>query len=598
LTRSDQLARRAPFGLEEWVASPAFRPLGPLFERALGLSTLNRLYGRLPQDERSFCDKALNALGVGYDATAQEVAQIPRSGPLVVVANHPFGCLDGLVLMSLLRRVRPDVKLMGNYLLARIPEMVDMLIPVDPFGHPKRRSANAAAMLSAIRWVRSGGALVVFPSGEVSHARSDGVSVDPPWSHGIGRLVLGADADVVPIFFPGRNSPWFEFAGRLHPRLRTALLPRELLRQRGSVVNLRIGSPIPSSRVRSFDEPQRLVSYLRVRTYGLAASDRHTNVTAPTDAATTADEQPIDAVEREILALDASCHLLRSGTFDVYIARAEQIPRAVMEIGRLREIAFRRAGEGTGEPRDLDRFDGYYMHLFAWQRERREIAGGYRIAATDQVLPRLGISGLYTSTLFCYDDRLLSQIGPALELGRAFVRVEYQRDYGPLMLLWKGIGTFVSRNPRYRRLFGPVSISNSYNSLSRQILAQFLYATSYRQDLGELVAPKNPPSFLKGRGALLPVAGSIVKSLADVAALVAEIEADQKGVPVLLRQYLKLNARLLGFNLDPSFGDVLDGLMLVDLADVDRGILARYMGADRAATFLRYHGVAARRQAS
>jgi putative hemolysin len=597
-------ARNSPFGLGDWGGGSRFRLLGALIERALGLTTLNRLYRQAPESGSRFWDAALDALDVRYDLADADLARIPRSGPLVAVANHPFGGLDGLILLSVLAGVRSDVKLMGNYLLGRIPELLDVLLPVDPFGDPSRRQANAAAMRSAIRWVKSGGALAVFPAGEVSHSASaDDAVTDPSWSCGVARMVQRTGADVVPVFFQGRNSWLFHLAGRIHPRLRTALLPRELLNQRGRVVSLQVGSCIPASRLARFEEPERMISYLRVRTYALGAPNAEGpgagGASSPAESPRpVADGEPPDALEREVLGLESSQVLLRSGPFDICIARSGEIPRALREIGRLREIAFRSAAEGSGQPRDLDAFDSHYLHLFAWNRERREIAGAYRAGATDDILPRLGISGLYTSTLFRYDSRLLAQIDPALELGRAFVRPEYQRDYSPLALLWKGIGAFVSRNPRYRMLFGPVSISNSYQSVSRQILAQFLYATSYRRDLGELVAPRNPPPFLRHRGALVPAAGSIVKTLADVGALLSEIESDRKGVPVLVRQYLKLNARLLGFNVDPSFGSVLDGLMLVDLADVDRAILTRYMGPERAAGFLTFHGVTGHRRAS
>jgi GNAT acetyltransferase-like protein len=266
----------------------------------------------------------------------------------------------------------------------------------------------------------------------------------------------------------------------------------------------------------------------------------------------------------------------------VMCARAADLPAVLPEIGRLRELTFRTAGEGSGLSRDLDRFDDTYRHVFVWDRRRGEIAGAYRVGATDEIIARSGVDGLYTRTLFDYDESLLSRIGPALELGRAFVQPQYQRDFSPLMLLWKGISQLVVREPRYRRLFGVVSISDHYTSMTRQLLVKFLQTTRFDADLGRLVKAIRPPA---------PpcsdfVETTTVERIEDVCALVRSLEADGKDIPVLLRQYLKLNARLLGFSVDPSFGNVLDGLVVVDLADVAPAILSRYMGRSEAGAFL------------
>lgn len=592
-----------PFRLAEWFRrSPRRALLAPFrsaIEHVLGLRSLENLYRRLPRDDRPFWDKALAVLDVGYEASHSE--NIPRTGPLLIVANHPYGGLDGLVLASLLKRIRPDVKLLANHLLGRIPELRDLFLFVDPFGARPASAGNAVAMRSAIRWVRAGGALALFPAGEVSHAPSaDGTPIDSAWPPALARLVEHTGASVLPVFFEGSNSRLFRLAGRIHPALRTALLPRELLRQRHRTIAVRIGSPIPSTRLADLQDHEQMASYLRIRTYALGeapagAPSHAAGAAAP--RATVAAAEPPDRLAGEIAGLAPSQVLGRSGDLTVCVGAADELPHTLREIGRLRELAFRAAGEGSGAAHDLDAFDAHYLHLFVWNHERREIVGAYRVGRTDDVLARFGTRGLYTSTLFWYDPRLMAEIGPALELGRAFVRIEYQRDYSPLLLLWRGIGLYVSRHPRYRILFGPVSISNDYNSISRQILAAFVHATALRPELARLVTPRNPPAFLRsGRGA--PVAGAVVRSLAEAGALLAEIEADRKGVPVLLRQYLKLNARLLGFNLDPAFGNALDALMLVDLMDVDREILSRYMGKAAALAFIAHHVHAGERRAS
>jgi putative hemolysin len=264
----------------------------------------------------------------------------------------------------------------------------------------------------------------------------------------------------------------------------------------------------------------------------------------------------------------------------------------LQEIGRLREITFRATNEGTGKARDLDRFDNWYTHLFVWHKTRGEIVGAYRLGITDEIVAERGTAGLYTSTLFKYRAGLVERMGPAIELGRSFIRLEYQRSYAALLLLWKGIGRIVVERPQCKALFGPVSISNDYQTSSKHLMVQFLAASHYVPDLAELTRPRHPfrPPGMKK----LTAQGRLNRLLSDSDAVddvVAELEPDGKGMPVLLRQYLKLGARFFAFNVDPDFSDALDALMLVDLTKTDRKLLQRYMGEEGMGSFLRWHKV-------
>ena len=597
------IAPTAPFHLDLTPASggPLRRAAAavarPALERLLGLPDLNDLYaGTWRRDGGAFPEAALTRLRVSIDAGESGLARVPASGPLVVVANHPFGGVDGLALYALLRRVRPDVRLLGNYLLHRVPELRDTVIPVDPFGGADAIRGSVRGLKAARRWVEAGGCLAVFPAGEVSHLQLGAAAVtDPPWSASIARLARRAGAALLPIHFAGANGPLFQLAGLVHPRLRTALLPRELLRRQATTLRVRVGRVVPASRLAAMDDATA-IALLRARTYVLGgdrrsrprpglAADRPGRFLRAI-AAPVADHR----LEREVASLAASCWLGGQGAFRVGLATAAEIPLLLDEIGRLREITFRAAGEGTGKTRDLDAFDAHYRHLFVWHTGDRALAGAYRLGLTDEILAGRGPGGLYTQTLFRCDRRLLERLSPAIELGRSFVRAEYQRDYAPLLLLWKGIGRFVVAHPRYRRLFGPVTISQDYSSVSKHLLMAFLEANRRLPDLARLVAPRHPPPRARRRDEGV-VAGRTAIDLDEADALVADIEADGRGLPVLLRQYLKLNARLLGWNVDRRFGRALDGLMLVDLVDVPRALLARYLGKDGAATFLAAHDV-------
>lgn len=555
----------------------------PLMSWLLKLDTFRGLYARTRETAQStslpFDARALTALGISVVSPPADLAHLPARGPLVIAANHPHGVLDGLALATLVRKRRSDVRVLTNHLLARIPELDDLCFWVDPFGGRTAASRSRAGLRAAHRWLASGGALIVFPAGEVAHAgrHVDGTYVDSAWSVTAFRLAQATGADITPAFICGTNSATFYAAGRVHPALRTALLARELLRKQGQEVTVRFGPPVSTraADIGGLDATQLAAATRR--------SAGHLVQHAAHAPAVRVDQR--DAVAWDIAKLPPSALLVESGEFRVFVATATQIPSALREIGRLRERTYRAIGEGTGRSLDLDTFDDHYAHLFLWDVAKRQLVGAYRIGRTDQIVRDHGINGLYTRTLFRYDDRLMARMSPALELGRSFVRAECQKDYSPLLLLWKGIGQFVIRHPEYRVLFGPVSISARYSDSSHRLLMSFLQQNHLAQDLAELVDAVNP--VLNTRtSAPLP---AVPCSLDEAQRLVLQAEGDGKGVPVLLRQYLKLNARLIGFNVDPDFGDALDALMMVDLTTVSPAILHRYFGRVAAEAFLAYH---------
>ena len=298
---------------------------------------------------------------------------------------------------------------------------------------------------------------------------------------------------------------------------------------------------------------------------------------------------PRALLKAEIECLPAEQRLVASGNFTVQYARAAQIPWCLQEIGRLRELTFRTVGEGTNKASDVDLFDAYYLHLFLWDSQAEMIVGAYRMGLADEILARYGKRGLYTQSLFKYGPRLLETLNPAIELGRSFVRGEYQRSYSPLVLLWRGIGRFVLRSPQYAVLFGPVSISNSYAPVSRRLMVEYLRTNNSETGLARHVKPRHP--FRAQRStAWDEVEFANLKDIEQLSRVIARIEHDNKGVPILLKQYLKLGGRLLGFNADDQFSDALDGLIMVDLRASEPRVLARYMGEEGAVAFLAHHG--------
>ncbi len=555
--------------------------------RLLGLDEIGRVYEELrSMPGESIAERLLEFLSVRPAVEDVDLLRVPRSGPAIVTANHPFGILEGAVLASLLRRIRSDVRFLANGMLTAIPELRDLVIPVDPMSGRSAAAGNGNGLRRSLEHLEAGGMLVIFPAGEVSHLRwgHRGVT-DPEWNPAVARMVgiagrRGVSVPVVPAFIAGANGTVFQAAGLVHPKLRTALLGRELLNKHGRRIEVRIGTPVAAGRLLAIPTAREQVDYLRWRTYLLGHRERFKPLTSqPLRRNAGAGSVPIArAVDPDLLASEtaALAPLLRSGDLEVYVATAAEIPNTLIELGRLREITFRAAGEGTGKSLDLDRFDDRYLHLFVWNAPRREVVGAYRLAPTDRPL--------YTETLFHYGPEFLNRLGPAVELGRSFIRAEYQKGFAPLLLLWKGIGVFIGRNPRYKILFGPVSISNQYATISRELMVGFLEKYAMLRGWTGMVRARMPfPRRMDSAG--LPSAGVDVD---DLSAILGDVEQKETGVPVLLRQYLRLGGKLLGFNVDPKFANALDGLILVDLTKTEPKLLERYLGKAEAAKFLAY----------
>jgi putative hemolysin len=588
-----------------------FPGIPALADKFVPVDKMRELYRRVQRSPEGFgLEKLLTEMRVDLRVDAGDTARIPAAGPVVVVANHPFGMLDGAVLAVLLTRVRPDVKVMTNYLLSDVPELAQHCIFVNPFQNDPLqtdRAANARsidvnrrAMREALGWLQKGGMLAIFPAGEVSQWRfSQAEIADPTWNDTAVRLIRRTGAAALPVYFCGRNSMGFHLFGMIHPRLRTAFLLQEFLHQKGQTVEVRVGSEIPGDSIGSIADDREAIEYLRWRTYLLARRSRpekswpvtmHSKITEKVQQPI-APAEPAELLAAELSRLAADRCLAQNGDLTVYLAKANETPRTLQELGRLREVTFRLAGEGTGKRRDLDRFDRYYWHVLLWNKSKQELVGAYRAGNTAEIVAEHGVSGLYTSTCFRYDARLFEKLGPALELGRSFVRPEYQRQYAPLLLLWKGIARLLATHAETPVLFGAVSISNDYNKASREMIYRFFEARIQKDELAGMIEPRRPFRPARMRPWDCRAMCHALRDLEELSQPITDVETDGKGLPILLRQYAKIGGKLLGFNVDRKFSNVLDGLIVVDLRKTAPAVLERYMGREAAVEFRARHGL-------
>jgi putative hemolysin len=567
--------------------------VGSMLSKISGLNILEDIYKKdailaKSKSPDEFIRRALSLLDINYQVSTGQINSIPKQNGLVIVANHPFGGIDGLLLAHIVRQVRNDVKILANGFLKKIPALESLFFDIDPINQKKSMQKNVVSLKHAVRWVKEGGCLIVFPAGEVSHLtlREHRIS-DPDWNETISKLILLTESSVIPVFFRGNNSINFQVLGLIHPYLRTILLPRELLKKSKSKIELNIGQAIHFNKIRKL-KSDTLIRFLRLTTYALGSNKQGSNLNKKENAGTNINiitAIPPELLTEEIKHLPASQTLHETNKVKVLYADSKQIPWTLQEIGRLRELTFREVGEGTGKDIDLDVYDSYYTHLFLWDKEKHCLIGAYRLGLADKIIKKYGIKGLYSYSLFKYSKKKLHKLGASIELGRSFIRTEYQRQPSSLSLLWKGIACFIANQSNYHTLFGPVSISNDYQDVSRKLIVDSLRANRLIKELGKNIKPRKA---YKSSGTTLWNKKELaaLDDINIISDIISQLEQGQRGIPVLIKQYIKLGGHFLEFNLDQDFNDALDGLIVVDLRKTEPGLLEYFMGKEKATSYL------------
>lgn len=530
----------------------------------------------------AFLDYSLNKLGVSLQLdNPQRLQAVPKEGALLVVANHPLGALEGMLLSQLLLKQRSDLKVMVNDLLLSLPEFSDLFIGVDVL-NPRRQQANAHGLRQVSRHLAGGGALLVFPAGTVSRMNVPSLSInDAPWQSMIGRLAIKYQAVCLPIYIRDRNSRWFYLSEYLHKRLRTLLLPRAMLAKRNCVINAVIGHPLKTEQLTTELTDKSLMQYLRV-SCELLGDQTKTDEIIDDPLMSSLDVAP-HLLQQQIQQLQQYC-VARQGDHAVYCAPYNELGCLGEQLAIERERTFRAAGEGTGQQQDCDRFDVHYWHIWAWDHALCKLIGGYRVVRISDVMQQQGLRGLYSHSLFNYDKKFIHALGGAIEVGRSFVCLGYQRNPRALDLLWRGIGAFVVQNPDCHMLFGCVSISRRYSPLARALLADsMLTHHTVESNVRSLVKPVSP-LLLKHRQWDRALLASL-SNIAIINKLLGHSDAENR-VPTLIRHYLSLNGKFVSFSLNHGFSEALDGLILVDLRHAPQKYLNRYMGKVAAKNFI------------
>ncbi len=547
-----------------------------LLMHLLQFNKINKLYDSI-SDKKGIesIDGILKYLNVTLDFDEKELKKLPANGSFITVSNHPYGGIDGILLIKLLSMARADHKVIANFLLKKVEPISDYFLAVNPFENQPNAPSSIGGLKTALDHLSTGGVLSFFPAGEVSTTYTSKTITDREWLISALRFIKKAHVPIVPIYFHGSNSRLFHLLGRIHPSLRTAKLPSEVLNKKNKTIKIRIGNPISVKDQDKFADVHQLGRYLRCKTYCL---DSGLEVKRFFDYSLKSqplpqpivEPQPSEKVAGEIASLSKEHHLFTIKNYAVYCAPSDQIPVVMNELGRLREITFREVGEGTNQSTDVDEFDLYYNHLIIWDVDARQIVGGYRIGKGNDICGQFGVKGFYTQSLFKMKAGFTDTLKQSLELGRSFIVKDYQRKPLPLFLLWKGILYFLLKNPEYRYLIGPVSISNTYSGISKELIIRYIMANFFDYKRAAFVQPRNQFKVTTKDPHLNTALEHMTPDLHSLDKFIGDIDQFNSGLPVLLKKYLGLNAKIVAFNIDPKFNDCVDGLLVLDIFEVPK----------------------------
>ncbi|MBW8359783.1 MAG: lysophospholipid acyltransferase family protein [Weeksellaceae bacterium] len=563
-------------------------PVSSALMRLSKIDEVNSLYNKVKDKEgKEFFDSFVRERHLKYIVFEEDLAKIPKTGAFILVANHPLGAIDGILMTKILSEIRPDFKIMGNFLLSRIQPMQPYVISVNPFENRKELHNSSAGMRETLKHLENGGCVGIFPAGEVSNKNNPfGEILDKEWEKPAIKLIRMAKVPVVPMYFHAKNSKVFYQLAKMHPNLQTVLLPSEMMHNRDKPIRMRIGKPISLKAIEEQEDIEELGEFLKRKVYMMKSYYErrkslpdilklpNLNIKFPlllkdeNIIQNIIDETPKEDLVKEIEALRKNDKMFFSnGNYEVYFAAYSEIPSIMREIGRQRELTFRAIGEGCNLPYDLDEFDQHYYHLFLWDSDAQKIAGAYRMGLGKEIMKKQGVSGFYTNSLFEFDQEIHPFFRKVIEMGRAYILEEYQMKPLPLFLLWRGIVHVCLRNPDHKFLMGGVSISDKFSDFSKSLIIEFMRSNYYDSAVGQYIHPKHEFKIkLRDRDKQMFLE-EVEADLNKLDKIIDDLEPKLR-LPVLIKKYIKQNAKVVAFNVDPHFNDAIDGLMYIRISDL------------------------------
>ena len=552
--------------------------MGWMLMRFTRISSLNHFYRRHSHLQGpEFLDRILEHYEIDFEIPEEDYKRLPKDGPFITISNHPLGGIDGVLLLKLLLQQRSDYKIVANFLLQRIAPLAPYILPVNPFENHRDARSSIAGFKRAMEHLHAGHPLGIFPAGEVSTYKDGQLIVDRPWEEAALKLIRKAEVPVVPIYFHARNSRLFYYLSQVNDIFRTAKLPSELITQRNRPIKVRIGHPIQVAVQQEQESLEEFSELLRRKTYILANAYERERLIDQIPGSLKIPKTPrriATAVRKEVIQgeieklREKGCRLLQSKNYEVFLAQKNDMPFILQEIGRQRELTFRAIGEGTNNAIDLDRFDEYYHHLFLWDDQEKQIVGAYRMGMGSEIFEQYGIDGFYLQDLFRFEPELYNMMRQSIEMGRAYIIKEYQQKPMPLFLLWKGSVHTTLRHPEHKYLIGGVSISNQFSNFSKSLMIEFMKSNYWDPYVAQYIRPKKEFKVKLKDADKEFVFDETEADLNKFDKLIEEVERGSLRLPVLIKKYIKQNAKVVAFNVDPLFNNSVDGLMYIKIADL------------------------------
>ncbi len=545
----------------------------------LRFNKLNKLYNSLSDREGlDFINDIIESFDYKIEFSEEDLLKIPQEGPVVIVSNHPFGGFDALLLIKLITAVRSDVKVLANPLLQKIDLLSDFFI-ADDFFRKENRTKRYESLTACREHIEKQGVLCVFPSGDITTYGAFDRHTDMKWQYDIIRFIKYLRVPIIPAFFQGTNSRLYHMLSKINTNFRNLSLPSELLSKRNKLIRVRFGNAISVKDQKTFTSTYQFGRFLRAKTYSMQNVDlevkpffryklnrekRPKEIIPPVDK---------NLLLKEINEFPKENNLLTIKNYTVYCAAAQNMPNILREIGRLREITFREIGEGTNRSIDVDEFDLYYQQMFIWDNDEDKIVGAYRLGLGKEILDLYNVKGFYLNSLFKMKKDFEPYLKESIELGRSFVVKEYQRKPLPLFLLWKGILYYLLKNPEYRYLIGPVSISNEYSKISKDLIVQFISRHFSDFAMWKMVKPRKAYKYNSENADTKILIDKMDSDIRNLDKAITDIEKKNSGLPVLVKKYLKINAKIIAFNIDPKFNNCLDGFIMVDVFNIPKNTI-------------------------